>query len=1234
MEYMKGFLRFGKSKSTPSEQPIASLCERCQKIPLEGIFAGDFKKGFVFEEARSIGEVEECIQSCALCRLVSRSFDWQPQIKDKSILSFLGLKRRKTPEAAVAVKYSVGRHDAEVLVGHEKNALRLTVLGRERSFLKVRPFVEGSSLLEGHLVSHVSPNFELIKAWISNCVAHHGASCETLGWAQPSQDPTNAFVINVIDEVLRPLVVPKMKFVALSYVVGPSRQSQRNRRHLRKFATSSEALPLKALVRDLPTIVKDAMRFVRLIGEQFLWVDCLSISDRDEEHKLSQIRQMHRIYSSALLTIVAADGADGDTGLSGISPQAARIDQLSEEYAPDKFLAELLPVDETAQSSSIWNSRSWCLQERLLSRRCVIFCKGQVYWRCKKDAFGEDYPLSAKPRGKAFVDQMPFRLDILFPERTVPSNDSIPVLAANTMSSDLSSSDLRVLFAAYCWVVAEYSRRRLTFAEDINTAFDGIDVLLCENLGTTPWWGSPQSLLHRALLWCPGYANVNAAALSNERLKRRCSRRLEFPSWAWCGWIGRITYFSLLQYVLTLGGSLGVDLFFSNTEVVPYVAWSRYEGGSMVVINRSVIVELSGKGTESGTLPSEGFTTSHENHELGVSLDHELTHIKPAAIDSTADNDSFERYIFTYARIWRLSQFAISEHPSLQRSQYNAQEYEMIDHGGYGYLDSEEVLDPADVYVMVVSRTEMGARRRANEFFDWSARYADGVTHVYDVLYVVFDEKGDFKGQRARRVIMPVTFINRSKNNFKPSTEIGAINAHRAHLRYEKKRKAARETACRRNVQVFSCNEATEQYDAEPIQCSMSLIAQHIGSLRDDPFWTMPVDNSYDAMMSFDYLFQVICPFALSLNNLDRKQFEVIRMNILETRIYCSAMIALGLMLRSLHMDNTKRLSRATMYHLNNAIVALRGAVEDPLLGTSDLVLSTICTVAIVYRLLNDYAAYYMHVGGVRRIVDLRGGLDSLVGWGGFLKIAVVGMFESEAVLQRQLNQRDQDDLGPSLTYETLLEYPSYPPAATLRDRVSHYPQGIRALALGGRLSFQFLNFFEVFFDWYIVSNTTPGPHDSMTELGHEILSMPRLTSIERLLAVTIQAYINWLERTIRNWSNFSSEHEVAVHIRALKAPEGYADACTDETRAAVAWCCLMLRDTTETDSLAWGWAVERASAMSVLKDREEELDRLFLPRPGGQTVDDHRACMRVISLGIRNDLPSSDEPVSVPHIT
>ena len=36
------------------------------------------------------------------------------------------------------------------------------------------------------------------------------------------------------------------------------------------------------------------------------------------------------------------------------------------------------------------NSRGWCLQERILSRRVIHFCEDQVYWECDTESYAED----------------------------------------------------------------------------------------------------------------------------------------------------------------------------------------------------------------------------------------------------------------------------------------------------------------------------------------------------------------------------------------------------------------------------------------------------------------------------------------------------------------------------------------------------------------------------------------------------------------------------------------------------------------------------------------------------------------------------------------------------------------------------------------------------------------------------------------------------------------------------
>ncbi|KAI9768672.1 MAG: hypothetical protein M1839_003980 [Geoglossum umbratile] len=71
-------------------------------------------------------------------------------------------------------------------------------------------------------------------------------------------------------------------------------------------------------MHKIPTTVRDAIEVVKALGERYLWVDSVCIAQDSAEDKRHVIGNMHMIYSSATLTIVAADGKDAEAGLPGL----------------------------------------------------------------------------------------------------------------------------------------------------------------------------------------------------------------------------------------------------------------------------------------------------------------------------------------------------------------------------------------------------------------------------------------------------------------------------------------------------------------------------------------------------------------------------------------------------------------------------------------------------------------------------------------------------------------------------------------------------------------------------------------------------------------------------------------------------------------------------------------------------------------------------------------------------
>ena len=87
---------------------------------------------------------------------------------------------------------------------------------------------------------------------------------------------------------------------------------------------------------------------------------------------------MDRIYGRALLTIVAAGGVDANAGLPGVGTHPRSLEPFSESCNPELKLLKLQQTCDYARQRSEWNARAWTYQERILSRRCLVFVGNTV----------------------------------------------------------------------------------------------------------------------------------------------------------------------------------------------------------------------------------------------------------------------------------------------------------------------------------------------------------------------------------------------------------------------------------------------------------------------------------------------------------------------------------------------------------------------------------------------------------------------------------------------------------------------------------------------------------------------------------------------------------------------------------------------------------------------------------------------------------------------------------------
>ncbi|PMD63834.1 HET-domain-containing protein, partial [Hyaloscypha bicolor E] len=252
----------------------------------------------------------------------------------------------------------------------------------------------------------------------------------------------------VIDVHRRRIVkAPKgCRYLALSYVWGGMNLSLLTRRSEALFEQEGSIE-----LGQFPKTICDAIELCRELGERYLWIDSMCIT-QDSEDKHNQLKGMEAIYRGAVLTIVAAAGDHADVGLPGFSAEKFRFRQ-GLKVIQGLTLANMSPSFEQSVDLSHWNTRAWTYQERLLSRRLVIFTKDQLYFQCDHGRAQADSGLN--PHDPTHV-------------RYLNSGDAT--------RNEAYRIELRekVNINVYAQMVKEYSSRQLSFVSDIENAFGGI----------------------------------------------------------------------------------------------------------------------------------------------------------------------------------------------------------------------------------------------------------------------------------------------------------------------------------------------------------------------------------------------------------------------------------------------------------------------------------------------------------------------------------------------------------------------------------------------------------------------------------------------------------------------------------------------------------------------------------------------------------------------------------------
>ncbi|KAH0543413.1 hypothetical protein FGG08_002271 [Glutinoglossum americanum] len=501
-------IREGKDVSPPS------LCSVCRSLKLTpATFAPDpSHTGCDYSTKRTLlirpFEQIEGQKNCALCRLIQQA---------------VGLSHPDgvVVEGGLRCELQTSLHRDHGNSGDYLGEVRYRILqlflksGKENSeseatIVDILPVdsIKFPGYFIGRRIDSDTINFSLVKGWINNCQRTHRGPCRYFIGRRFREVSPYIRVID-IEEACLTRLPPRCRYTALSYVWGDYRTSKMFVALRKNISSLSGPGSLVPLLDKLPPVVRDALYFVRSIGERYLWVDSVCIVQDDEEEKHHIINKMNLVYGNAFLTLFAATGIDASAGLPGVKPFSRGRQQPIEQIGRELEL--MIPHSVEDIMTSTWATRGWTYvewyQESFFSKRKLSFINGRVFYTCRSGSFREDLTRSHSTLQQKYRDVGP-----------ADWQPSLPI-------SSFSGYDPVAYRFCFLNYVQVFTKRNLSSDSDILNAFAGITDYLNFEIGLGVFFGIPVSTLGLDILWQP-YDFLR--------------RRVGFPSWSWVGWKGPV----------------------------------------------------------------------------------------------------------------------------------------------------------------------------------------------------------------------------------------------------------------------------------------------------------------------------------------------------------------------------------------------------------------------------------------------------------------------------------------------------------------------------------------------------------------------------------------------------------------------------------------------------------------------------------------------------------------------
>ncbi|KIJ39461.1 hypothetical protein M422DRAFT_143567, partial [Sphaerobolus stellatus SS14] len=315
-------------------------------------------------------------------------------------------------------------------------------------------------------------------------------------------------------------------YAALSYVWGEEQPYSTKTDNIDSYIRGIDA-PL------IPQTIKDAITTTHVFGIRYLWVDSLCILQDSREDIAREIAQMRDIFERAYLTIIAASAQKVSEGFLQDRPVLTQNYIRLPFFCPDGKVGTIMLLfqlnwDHDHKQEPV-NNRAWCLEERLLSPRAMIYTSHTLQYHCYTSTINVGSTISP-----SVMERLPSMMNGFQP--------SYGEIIGQESAMDIELAN------AWTEIIQDYTRRALTKPGDRLLACSGLAAKFGRFWRGKYLAGLWEHKLITFLLWKKDYQG-----LSPRPTKYRA------PSWSWAAIDGSVLLHSVYDDIAVPGQGADVE---------------------------------------------------------------------------------------------------------------------------------------------------------------------------------------------------------------------------------------------------------------------------------------------------------------------------------------------------------------------------------------------------------------------------------------------------------------------------------------------------------------------------------------------------------------------------------------------------------------------------------------------------------------------------------------------------